>query len=219
MKTTFSLLFALLTSQVVCAQFDGTEKQFIVNATGFTKTFLSFNDVEAPSSRIEFGYKTYQDNKAWRFYGGIGGSYTDNDEFFNVDKVIRFSTGLSAGREFRIPLGKRFRFMYGIDLLVDYDVLTTIQENDFGFATEKVKTKTHFIGGGFAPVAGIQFNLSDRVALMTETSFALECSYSETKNIIDSDIDSQDRTDLTDHNFTVGLMSKLPTSLFLVVSF
>jgi len=48
MKTTFSLLFALLTSQVVCAQFDGTEKQFIVNATGFTKTFLSFNDVEAP---------------------------------------------------------------------------------------------------------------------------------------------------------------------------
>lgn len=217
MKTNFLLALVLLMSQVSLAQFDGTEKQFIVNATGFAKTFLSFNDVEAPSSRIEFGYKTYKHNKAWRFFGGVGGSYTDNDEVFNADEVIRFSTGLSAGREFRIPLGKRFRFMYGIDMLVDYDVLTTIQTNDFGFGEEKIKTKTYFIGGGFAPLAGIQFNISDRIAIMTETSFALEYTYAENKTITEGS--SGNGTNVLDHSFTIDALSKLPTSLFLVISF
>ncbi|MGB1032159.1 MAG: hypothetical protein ACPGWM_06075, partial [Flavobacteriales bacterium] len=62
-------------------------------------------------------------------------------------------------------------------------------------------------------------NISDRVAIMTETSFALEYTYSETKNIITSDDESREKTEILDHSFSVDILSKLPTSLFLVVSF
>jgi len=128
---------------------------------------------------------------------GIGGRNSSDSEGENYSQKINYRFGI----EKPIDLGKRWSFYYGLDFIHN---LTSD------------KNKVHFQNGGwqhgskrknsvmgFSPLFGIEFKLSNRVALQTEANFVAYFSKSSNQPLI---------TPLSDNPPTVMPSTELETN-------
>jgi hypothetical protein len=189
--------------------------QIGVNTTFFFKQFLNFsqNNTIAVSPYV-LTYKLISPkNHAFRM--GVGGTYSNKKETFeNTGQLPRttnaYTLDFSAGYEYRQALSERWLCFFGADAITDL-VSSKVVSTDSSDETTTI-TQTTKLGG--ALVVGIQFNISKRISLFTETSVQFTNSKSsfEAKFLNNPGFNSKQVTRETGVNFV------LPTSLFLAIN-
>ena len=178
-KTIFIIVIALFAYKGSIAQ-DSTNlknnnwsNEIGIDITGFIKQFVISTDQQ-------YNYYTpiYLVNyrrlfKAGNIRSAIGGDYNNSDtkDINEEDKLKYKSYSIAAliGWEFEEKLSKRWKIFYGLDFrtFIFYekdDVL--YNEPEYTVAQER-KNRSF----GLAPLLGIKFQITNRLALFTETSF------------------------------------------------
>ncbi len=212
------LLVVTAPLKVVCQEAEAPAKytsQIGVNTTFFFKQFLNFsqNNTIAVSPYV-LTYKLISPrNHAFRM--GVGGTYSNKKETFeNTGQLPRttnaYSLDFSAGYEYRMPLSDRWLCFFGADAVTDL-VSSKVIATD---PSDEVTTITKTTEYGGAMVVGIQFNISKRISLFTETSVQFTNSKSsfESTFLNNPGFNSKQVTRETSVNFV------LPTSLFLAIN-
>lgn len=155
------------------------EHQIAINATNFIQTLVSFNGSTFNNTPYDFQYKYLywrgEDKYSIGLRSGFGYRKTDtkSDQPNSNSKSSSGITVLNTriGLEFQRVLNKRWTFFTGIDYLYGNTLLqsstTSVSFNGNIFYTT---TRDYGERLGFGPVVGIQFNMSDRLALGTELS-------------------------------------------------
>jgi opacity protein-like surface antigen len=202
----------------VCQEAEAPAKytnQIGINTTFFFKQFLNFSDNNTIAvSPYVLTYKLISPkNHAFRM--GVGGTYSNKKETFeNTGQLPRetnaYTLDFSAGYEYRIPLSERWLCFAGADAVTDL-ISSKVIATDASDETTTI-TKTTKYGG--ALVVGIQFNISKRISLFTETSVQFTNSKSsfESKFLNNPGFNFKQVTRETSINFV------LPTSLFLAIN-
>jgi hypothetical protein len=126
--------------------------------TGSDPYFLSLK-IASPTGAIRIGaYGALKKENTFQCNNNICGERVLNNTAFN----------LRAGYEWRTPISQRFLFFWGIDGIFKWDANETVTNfQGQGGSALIANRKIGFGGGG---VAGVQFWLSKRIALSTETS-------------------------------------------------
>lgn len=151
---------------------DTPEHQLILNGTRFVKTFLNFNDTGIEDQGLQVGYKRYKGDKAFRTF--LGGAF-DLDRNKDGDFTTVSQLGLvdfRIGFEKRLDLTQKWKFYYGLDAVASHEFTKIETENEGPFSGNTMNLN-QTISGGLAPLVGIQFDLNDRLSLMTEANFPL----------------------------------------------
>lgn len=212
------LLFVTAPIKALCQEAEAPAKytnQIGINTTFFFKQFLNFSENNNIAvSPYVLTYKLISPrNHAFRM--GLGGTYSNKTETFeNTGQLPRetnaYSLDFSAGYEYRMPLSERWLCFAGADAVTDL-VSSKVVATDPSDETTTI-TKTTEYGG--ALVVGIQFNISKRISLFTETSVQFTNSKStfEAKFLNNPGFNSKQVTRETSVNFV------LPTSLFLAIN-
>lgn len=216
-KTIVYLLFVYLPFPAICQEEENSIKytnQIAVNATFFFKQFLNFSSSNSIAvSPYVITYKLISPkNHAFRM--GIGGNFSNKKENFNNGTPPRItnteSVDFSAGYEYRLPLTKKWLCLFGVDAVTHLENAKTVAED----VTEKITTVTTNNNYGAGPVMGIQFNISKRISLFTETALFVRASSAkiETTFMNSPQFNSKQTTSETTINFVV------PASLFLAIN-
>jgi hypothetical protein len=189
--------------------------QIGVNTTFFFKQFLNFSDNNTIAvSPYVLTYKLISPrNHAFRM--AVGGIYSNKTETFkNTGQLPRktnaYSLDFSAGYEYRIPLSERWLCFTGADAITDLASSKVVATDP----SDEVTTITQTTEYGGDLLVGIQFNISKRISLFTETSVQFTNSKStfEAKFLNNPGFNSKQVTRETSVNFV------LPTSLFLAIN-
>lgn len=138
-----------------------------VNATRFLNDLVSFNSRTIESGPYVIGGKIFKGTTALRF--GIGGRFQkdrDNEEVTVVRERKITEINVRAGIEKQFSIGKRWVYYFGADFIYSNQLNENVVESDIDIVS--TKTTSNIYGGG--PIIGFQFNISDRIALWTETS-------------------------------------------------
>ena len=189
--------------------------QIGINTTFFFKQFLNFSDNNTIAvSPYVLTYKLISPrNHAFRM--GLGGTYSNKRETFeNTGQLPRetnaYSLDFCAGYEYRMPLSDRWLCFVGADAVTNL-VSSKVVATD---PSDEVTTITKTTEYGGALLVGIQFNISKRISLFTETSvqFTNNKSSFESKFLNNPGFNSKQVTRETSVNFV------LPTSLFLAIN-
>lgn len=143
-----------------------------IDITGFIKQFVISTDQNNYYTPIYLvNYRRLF--KAGNIRFAIGGDYNNSDtkDINEEDKLKYKSYSIAAlvGWEFEEKLSKRWKIFYGLDFrtFIFYekdDVL--YNEPEYTVAQER-KNRSF----GLAPLLGIKFQITNRIALLTETSF------------------------------------------------
>lgn len=212
-----SFIFAALPF-VTKAQTDETplrySNQIGVNTTFFFKQFLNFSSNNAIAvSPYVLTYKLISPkNHAFRM--GIGGILSNKSETFQVGQPPRktnaYTLNFSAGYEYRRVLSNRWLCFFGADVITDL-ISSKVVAEDFSDVVTTITKNTKY---GGAAIVGLQFNISKRVSLFTETSvqFTTGNSKFEARFLNNPGFNSKQTTNETSVNFV------LPTSLFLAIN-
>ena len=153
--------------------------EFGVDATGFIKQFLNFNQGQFGGNYyMPTYYLTYRRHfKCGNIRFAIGGDFTNEDlqPAFEQDsnKYHRSSYSFDAriGWEFFSNLGKRWQVFYGIDFKPTYSYYKNDAPYWNGGYANGTESKTEIYG--IAPLLGFRFKLNDRISLTTETSYSI----------------------------------------------
>lgn len=187
--------------------------QIGVNTTFFFKQFLNFSDNNTIAvSPYVLTYKLISPkNHAFRM--GVGGTLSNKKEEQTGQlprKTNTYSLDLSAGYEYRQPLSERWLCFFGVDAVTSLVSSKTVATDP----SDEVTTITKNNGYGGAAVLGIQFNISKRISLFTETSVKMMSSKQTFKSTFLSNpgFNTEQSTTETSVNFV------LPTSLFLAIT-
>ena len=182
------IFFILLTTFVLPTFGQDTTKhlkvyhnEFGIDATGFIKQFLNFN-------QSQFGGNYYQPTyyltyrrllKCGNIRFAIGGDLA-NAEALPVppDSVTTRSSSYSLdarlGWEFFINLHKRWQVFYGVDFRPSYSYSKNDGAFNNGGYANGTENKTQIYG--IAPLLGFRFKLTDRLSLTTEASYSINFS-------------------------------------------
>jgi len=153
--------------------------EFGIDATGFLKQFLNFNQQQQFSnSYFPTYYLTYRRYfKCGNIRFAAGGDFSnaevppaftgDNNKYHNISQ----SVNARIGWEFVNELSKHWLVYYGFD----FRPSTVYSKNDAtfwngGYASGR-ETKTQIYG--LAPVLGFRFKITDRLSILTEASFSI----------------------------------------------
>lgn len=189
--------------------------QIGINTTFFFKQFLNFSDNNTIAvSPYVLTYKLISPrNHSFRM--AVGGIYSNKTETFeNTGQLPRktnaYSLDFSAGYEYRIPLSDRWLCFTGADAITDLASSKVVATDP----SDEVTTITQTTEYGGDLLVGIQFNISKRISLFTETSVQFTNSKStfEAKFLNNPGFNSKQVTRETSVNFV------LPTSLFLAIN-
>jgi len=155
MKNLFIFIFSLFAFTISSeAQDLKYNKQY-----GFNGSALLSGLIDLPGSPYQFSVKTYGEEKNKRLQLGlaVGANFTTA----NPDFSGGFSFQLKNGKEKFIDFGKdnKWRVFYGVDGVL------SLALNSF---SDNLRVQ---IAGGFAPFAGLQFRLNDRLSIFTEASY------------------------------------------------
>lgn len=181
-KNLLTILFT--TGILVCLSQDTTKvskvygNEFGIDATGFVKQFLSFNQQAGNPAYSPYYFLTYRRHfKSLNIRSAAGGSYAANEiaPFFSVDSnsynYFSYSVIARIGCEFFTDLSKRWEVFYGLDLRPGFFYTKNDASDwDNGYANG-IETKTQVYG--IAPLLGFRFRLIDRLSISTETSFSI----------------------------------------------
>lgn len=182
-----------------------------INATSFVKSFLSFNEQTPSGTPYQFTYrKIREDGKAFRSKLGLNFSNSTNEIQGEDDKTtLTFvNVELALGYEKRLPLDKRWLIYGGFDGL--FGINQTILKNTEG--SDQFTSQSQEITVGFAPLFGIQFNISEQLSLSTEAGLPLTYQMLTEK----FDFGSNSSKEMTN---SIQLAASLPTFLYLNFAF
>jgi hypothetical protein len=127
-------------------------------------------------------------------------------------KTTNGNVDVRLGGEFSTPLGNRWRVLVGGDMKIGYDVSSS--RNGQG-QNQVVTTSLETISFGGGPVVGIDFMVSKRVKLGTETSAA----FMQSNEVQTVDFSNSVLNDSEDKTRNLGFTFDLPTSLYLILMF
>jgi hypothetical protein len=184
-----------------------------VNGTAFIKNFLSFNDVNsAGTSPYQFTFRklSADGTKAFRSNIGLNLNNATNKQGDNDTKLSFYQVSIAPGYEKRNQIAKRWLIYGGVDLLIGYE-LTKTENTSAGITSTNEQTK---LNGGIAPVFGLQFNITERLSLSTESQLRLQYTQTTTGNSglgnnISSGVEFR----------SIGLSTLLPGFIYVNVSF
>lgn len=170
------LIFAFLLPIIINAQSKKEVKKNEIGTdiTALIEQILNFSqsDFYSPySATYQITYKRHFKKFSTRI--GIGGTTysedVDNDISEEVFKRTNQRINYRIGIEKPIELSKRWNFYYGID----FRHSISNDKNDFNFQNGGWRhgsdRKNSVIG--FSPLFGVEFNISERIALQTEANF------------------------------------------------
>lgn len=192
MKKVISTILILMTLQHTIGQTEKVQEkiyknEFGIDATGFIKYFLTFNQTNPSTSYSPTYYLTYRRKfKSGNIRSALGGNYdhrnypSQNWNDLNEYYYYSYSIDLRIGWEFINNIGKRSQVYYGIDVKPSYsytknDNLYSMNGYAYGY-----ETKNQYYG--IAPLFGYRFRLSERISLTAETSLSLIWSKSNNRN-------------------------------------
>ncbi|HLP52344.1 MAG TPA: hypothetical protein VK154_15755 [Chitinophagales bacterium] len=190
------------------------QHQVFANTTFFLKQLINLSNQTIAISPYIVGYKCFF-NKSHGLRLAVGGSFSKKTEF--PDTVVVRITKNNAldyrvGYEFRHLFGKKWYLQTGVDLVGRYGLSSTKANTTFDIVS--TGNTSNSIGGG--PFLGIQFNVTPRIALFTETAFYY--SYAWNKRKVQSASFPQQNVDRkTDTEYKGEFI--LPTSLYFVFIF
>jgi hypothetical protein len=145
------------------------QHQVFINSTFFLKQIISLSNQNIAISPYILGYKCFfTKNHGIRM--SVGGSFSKKSEFpdsVSTRITNNNSVDYRVGYEYRHLFGKRWYLQTGVDV-VGRQGFTGAKANTT-FDIVNTSTATNSIGGG--PFLGIQFNITNRIALFTETAF------------------------------------------------
>lgn len=185
----FILLFSCLLPVMLNAQSSEEVKRNEIGTdiTSLLERILNFNQSEffSPySATYQITYKRHFNKVSLRT--GIGGntSSEDVDNNFSEEVIKRTSQRINyrIGIEKAIELDGRWGFYYGID----FRHSISNSRNDFWFSNGGWRHGYDRKGSviGFSPLFGLEFKISDRIALQTEANFIAYFSRIESQPII-----------------------------------
>ncbi len=142
----------------------GSQTMLGINVTNTLAGFFNSGGQDIPKDPFLFSLKMLKDNKVWRI--GANANHDQKDEDFNGGflKTIETSVKLRLGREWVMPLHKRFDMYYGFDAVGTYD----LEKSSFDFSQD-LDSRDQLFGIGAGPFLGVYFKLGEHVRLSTET--------------------------------------------------
>lgn len=188
-----------------------------INFTNVLGNVLSLNPNNA-NSPYGFSYRRHMGNTSLRSAFNVDITNKAEDDF-NSGSFIRRSLKIlnlnfRIGVEKHLVLSKRMMFSYGIDLLAAYgNENSEIEDFSFSSGGTTFVSKENTIGGGAGPVIRLEYKISDRLFLSTESS--LYGFYSTKKESLV--INGTPSDEPTTNNSSLKL--ELPQSLFFNISF
>ncbi|MCC6726191.1 MAG: hypothetical protein IT258_16910 [Saprospiraceae bacterium] len=143
---------------------DDAQTMLGINITNTLAGFFNSGGQDVPKDPFLFSFKTLKNNKVWRF--GMNGNYNQKDEDLNGGflTTTESSAKLRIGREWVMPLHKRFDLYYGFDAVGTYD----FEKSKFDF-NSGLLSKDYLMGFGAGPFLGVYFKLGEHVRFSTET--------------------------------------------------
>jgi hypothetical protein len=177
MKTNLTSLFVvllMLSTHLLSAQDHVSPKNSVgINATGFVANYLNFGGNVQTNNPYIFIYNRDIGPGTIRFGFDINGNITDDNRFVNNTADLRESQwDARLGYSWSKEISKRFDLIYGADLIYGESNFYRKTKQNFWTQTgiQSVDnitindTKTY----GAGPIAGIQFNVNEKIALYTE---------------------------------------------------
>ena len=222
MKIFYTILFSFVTcmaqsqkSNYSIDEFYPYKNEIGINFTNVLGNVLSLNPENA-SSPYGLTYRRHMGKISFRSAINVNITNTSEDDFSNGLFIRRtlniLKSDFRIGLEKQLVLNKRFLFSYGLDLLGAIgNEKSEIQDFNLGGRTFTSDDKT--FGGGLGPVLRLEYKISDRIYLSSESSmygFLSQTKSSLTVNgVKDEDTKSSDSS----------LILVLPQSLFFNISF
>lgn len=213
MKQICLLLVCLYVSNFGVAQTESTpskQKELGVNTTAFISNFLALNNSTPSVTPLSFLYKSGDDHGAFRLLAGVMGRSTSTDQegadFSESNSAL--NAFVRSGKEWRFSLGERWRPYAGIDGFSSFE--RQIFETNSSFDDFKNTDQTITIGAG--TVLGMQFFITERISLLTETY--LDIFYEN--GFIKSE---GSFSNFTQKSEGYGFATTLPTNIYFLVSF
>ena len=197
-----------------------------LNATSFIQQFALNSSSQGITSPYLFQYKLLG-NKLNGLRAGIGGSYSEEQEFGSIDnfppnpgstfRSYRYNAEVRLGYERSTTLSNRWDVFYGFDGLFGYRPSVAEATSDVGLGEDLVTTNefiTTTFGGG--PVLGIRFRISERIYLFTESSaYFTRSETKERTSYSNPDFGS----DSEETSRQLDLQMLLPTNIFFAIRF
>ncbi len=142
--------------------------QLGLNATQFVNTFFSFNENQGNPGSYLLHFKSIKNQQAFRLGLGFALSKTTTDVDVNQGERVNKNNfiNLRIGYEWHVPLTRRWLTYFGFDALVGFSNFKS--EFDPGFGRITTESENLNLGGG--GVAGVQFNINERISLATEST-------------------------------------------------
>lgn len=218
----YLLLFALvLSSSTMFAQTDPAPKasfyshkhQIGLNVTNILANVLSLNS-NTTASPYGITYRRFFDTYSFRSALNLRYNSSKNDNLGSQQRVLKeLDLFLRAGLEKYLPINKVLMVTYGADAIIGYGYfsskVTDLFSSSSGFFTNTGNTYKY----GLAPVMRLEWKLSPRLTLSTESSFMAVASTSiSTLNQPNLPTQKTNRTN-------VDIQLSLPQSLFFNVAF
>lgn len=162
--------FILLIFHLSCQKSFGQNREFYgkgyeigVNGTTLLSNLLSLNQDTDTKTPYAIYVRKHNAHSTWRL--DFNTSYsTSNDVDINgiFRELADSKTDIRLGVEKMVKLSEKFSFGYGLDLLGNYQTNNSLVS---GFFIDQTT-----VGGGLGPVIRVNFKLSKRIILSTESS-------------------------------------------------
>lgn len=197
------------------AQFYPFKNELGINFTNVLGNVLSLNPENA-NSPYGLTYRRHMGKVSFRSAFNLNITNKEEDDFssgsFLSRKLNIVSTDFRIGLERHIVLSKRVLFSYGIDILGRFGTEDS-EIRDFNVNGKTFISNEKTLGGGIGPVLRLEYKISDRIFISSETSLYGFYSRTKEKLSINGTISEEPET----KNSSVKL--ELPQSLFFNISF
>jgi hypothetical protein len=148
-----------------------------LDASGILRQVLNSNSVPFVNSPYMITYRRIMKSNAIRF--GLGGRVTNDNNVLNdsiKERNQRTELNFGIGIEHYVYLGQRWNFYFGADVIAKYVNSTGESTSSQIFNSMEV---TRF-GYGLSPVLGIQFRVTPRFSISTESTYDITYNTSVT---------------------------------------
>lgn len=202
------LQFSLLAQKQAKSK-EGAQTMLGINITNTLAGFFNSGGQDIPKDPFLFSLKSLKNNKVIRF--GMNFKVDTKDEDLNggILKTAETSVKLRLGREWVMPLHKRFDLFYGFDAVGTYD----LERSKFDFIDDLV-SKDQQYGIGAGPFLGVYFKLGEHVRFSTETYAYAMYYYGESLDQIGGGLpDEEKRTS------RLSFLPAMPNSLYIHFTF
>jgi len=192
---------------------DGINVEVGTNASFFINNFFNITGLDNPVFDDPFGFTGRLIRNDWALSGGINGQMfkLSSSELDSTRNRTSINNTINSrfGFEYQREIGKRWKFNVGLDYR--YENQRSLNEFLNGF--EKVTSETASNTHGFGPTMGLQFYISPRVSLFTQSGAFYLFGKSVSQNTFE--INSRNNTKTTSETSEVRFV--LPTSIFVAI--